>query len=138
MTFSLLLGIAIVVLCLVTVWVIVVILAHPRARELDPVKMRTRHGREILDGTAARAPSTLGREDYSDLFEQFERAVIEAEYSFERRQTAQELRGKIKAADQSSLISSEGWVDVDTITRTELLALRSPRPDWPTGDRKAG
>lgn len=131
MTVSLLLGIAIGALCLVTTWVIVVILVHPRARELDPVKMRTRHGREILDGSAVRTPSALGREDYSDLFEQFERAVIEAEYGFERRQTAQELLGKIKAADQSSLISSDGWVDVDTITRTELLALR----DSGSGDR---
>ena len=138
MTNSLLLVVSIGALCLVTASVIVLVAFRPRARQVDPFELRTRHGREILDGTGTSMPTGIGREAYGDLFEQFERAVIEAEYGFERRQTAQDLLKKIRAADQASLMAPEGWVDVDTITRAELLALRSPRPDWPTGDRKAG
>ena len=86
-----------------------------------------------LDGAATREPPVLGREDYSELFGQFERAVIEAECAFERRQAAQELLGTITTGDRSSPLSTEGRAGVDTITRTELLALRDARPDRPGG-----
>lgn len=90
-----------------------------------------------LDDAATREPPVLGREDYSELFGQFERAVIEAECAFERRQAAQELLGRITTGDRLSPFSTGGRsrsrAGVDTITRTELLALRDARPDRPGG-----
>ena len=123
MTNTVLLWVAIAALCLVSGSVIIAVLLRPRARRPAAVTMLTAHGRDLLDGKATPCLG-VSTSSYSDLFEQFERAVIEAEFGFERRQTAQELLGRIRAADQAELMAPDQWFDVDTITRTELLSLR--------------
>jgi len=124
MTDSILLVVTVGALCAVTAWLVAMIVLRPRPKKPDAVEMHTRHGREMLDGTGTTMMTDEDREGYSDLFEQFERAVIEAEFGFERRRSARELLVATTVADSTTMLAPEEVYDIDTITRAELLELR--------------
>jgi len=129
MTDSLLLLVTIGALCAVTGWLLAMMFLRPKPKADEAVELHTRHGQEMLQGTGTRMLPGDDTQHYGDLFEQFERAVLDAEYGFERRRSARELLVAIELSDSTTLIAPEEAYDVDTITRAELLELRARSED---------